>query len=108
LRDAAGEFDDLDAADTSPSASSWVLPCSFEIARAMSARVRVEQFLELEHEARALQRRRVAPGRQRGLRGRRPHEFGGGRQRQNRGFLAGRRVEDRIATAMTTIGRGYR
>ena len=50
---------------TSPSASSCVLPCSLEMARAMSVGVLVQQLLEAEHAACALQRRRARPSRRR-------------------------------------------
>ena len=81
---------------TSPSASACVLPCSPEIGARDVGGVLVEQLLEPEHEARALQRRRAAPGGRRLLRGRdRGVDLGRARQAELRRLLAGRRIEHR-------------
>ena len=48
---------------TSPSASSWVLPCSAEISSAILSAFSMQQELELVEDARAAQRRGLGPGR---------------------------------------------
>ena len=48
---------------TSPSASSWVLPCSAEISSAILSAFSMQQELELVEDARPAQRRGLRPGR---------------------------------------------
>ena len=54
---------------TSPCASVNTLPCSAVIIARQRVLVLVQQLQELEHHARAADRRRVGPGREGGLRG---------------------------------------
>ena len=80
---------------SSPSASSWVLPCSLEIGAGDLVGVAVEQLLEAEHVLDALERRRRAPAESRLLGGGDGGiHFRGGRERQLGDLLAGRGIED--------------
>jgi hypothetical protein len=96
LRYTAGEFDDLDAAGDFAQRIVMGLAVLAGNLAGDVARVAVEQFLELEHEARALQWRHGAPGRLGSLGvGDSRVDFLDGGQRQFGDLLAGRRVEDR-------------
>ena len=100
LRDAAGELDDLDAAVTSPRASDSTLPCSAVISRASSSVCASSSALNRNMIARALQRRRRRPGRQRGLgrRDGRPRLVGAGKGHFAPDLAGGRVVHGPAAT----------
>ena len=96
MRDAAAEIDHLDAALDLADGIGVGLAVLGRDRRGDAVGVGVEQLLEAEHEAGALERRRVGPGGQRQLgRGDRGVELGRRRQRQDGRLLAGRRIEDR-------------
>ena len=87
---------------TSPCASVKTLPCSAVIRCGQLVAVLVQQLEELEHHARAADRRRVGPGREGGLRGgHRGVDVGAVGQRDLAGDGAGGGVEDVLACAPT-------
>ena len=96
MRDAAAEFDHLDAALDLADGIGVGLAVLQGDRPGDVVDVGVEQLLEAEHEAGALERRHVGPGGQRQLgSGDRGVELGRRRQRHDRRLLAGRRIEDR-------------
>jgi hypothetical protein len=105
MRDAAGEFDHLDAALHLADRVGMGLAVLGRNRFGDTVGILVKQLFETEHVAGAPQRWHVGPGRQRELGGSdRGVELGRGRQRQDRRLLAGRRVEDRRMTAACRSG----
>ena len=102
---AAGEFDHLDAAgDFAQCVVMGLAVFARDLAGDVGG-VAIEQFLELEHEAGALQGRHGAPGRLRRLGiGDSRVDFLDGRQRKFGDLLAGCRVEDRGAALRAGYG----
>ena len=94
LRNAAGEFHDLDAAHHFALGVREHLAVFAGDQLGQLVLVLVEQRLEVEQHARTLERGRLGPGREGGLgRGHGQRHFVGGRQRNRGGHFAGGRIE---------------
>ena len=105
MRNAAGELDDLEAARDLALGVGEDLAVLFGDQARQRVVVAVQQFEELEQHARAGQRRRRRPGRERrGCRLHRPVDLAGAGKGDAAALLAGRRVVDIAPAPARALG----